>query len=200
MIRVFSSILACDEDLRCQRKHLISYSSATRLCTLKASNLLPSSPRLVRVIKHPVIFYKYDQPLGMPLSFDERHSRRQTKLVEDRNDKLAYCNTPLTTREDKDSVFCLTPIHEGVCRKTTKILRGQPWTALPSALHVMQFVPFAQAQSLKQAILDQASGTSNGLNASAAQRDAISKAVNGLVALNPTNDLTTSELATGEQH
>eukprot|EP00752_Nemacystus_decipiens_P017553 g15730.t1 len=55
----------------------------------------------------------------------------------------------------------------------------------------------AEAQALKQTILDEAAGTSNGLKASEQQREAISKAVNGLVALNPTKDLTTSELATG---
>lgn len=55
-----------------------------------------------------------------------------------------------------------------------------------------------QAQALKQTILDEAAGTSNGLKASQQQRDAISKAVNGLVALNPTKDITTSELATGK--
>ena len=55
-----------------------------------------------------------------------------------------------------------------------------------------------QAQALKQTILDEAAGTSNGLKASDQQREAISKAVNGLVALNPTKDITTSELATGK--
>lgn len=55
-----------------------------------------------------------------------------------------------------------------------------------------------QAQALKQTILDEAAGTSNGLKASQQQRDAISQAVNGLVALNPTKDITTSELATGK--
>lgn len=55
-----------------------------------------------------------------------------------------------------------------------------------------------QAQALKQTILNEAAGTSNGLKASQQQRDAISKAVNGLVALNPTKDITTSELATGK--
>ncbi|CAM9705391.1 unnamed protein product [Scytosiphon promiscuus] len=53
------------------------------------------------------------------------------------------------------------------------------------------------ANTLKQLILDEASGTSNGLKATPQQRDAISKAVNALVALNPTKDITTSELATG---
>lgn len=55
-----------------------------------------------------------------------------------------------------------------------------------------------QAQALKQTILEEAAGTSNGLKASEQQREAISKAVNGLVALNPTKDVTTSELATGK--
>lgn len=55
-----------------------------------------------------------------------------------------------------------------------------------------------QAQDLKQTILTEAAGTSNGLKASQQQRDAISKAVNGLVALNPTKGITTSELATGK--
>lgn len=57
-----------------------------------------------------------------------------------------------------------------------------------------------QVQALKQTILDEAAGTSNGLKASQQQRNAISKAVNGLVGLNPTENLTTSEVATGMVH
>lgn len=55
-----------------------------------------------------------------------------------------------------------------------------------------------QANALKKIILDEAAGTSNGLKTTPQQRDAISKAVNALVALNPTKDVTTSELATGK--
>ena len=54
-----------------------------------------------------------------------------------------------------------------------------------------------QVRSLKQAILEQAAGTSNGLKASEDQRKAIADAVNSLVALNPTEDVATSERATG---
>ncbi|CAM9313775.1 unnamed protein product, partial [Laminaria digitata] len=50
---------------------------------------------------------------------------------------------------------------------------------------------------LKQTILEQAAGTSNGLKATEEQRKAIADAVNGLVTRNPTKDVATSELATG---
>ena len=56
---------------------------------------------------------------------------------------------------------------------------------------------FDQVRALKQTILEQAAGTSSGLNATDEQRKAIGDAVNGLVALNPTKDISTSELATG---
>ena len=54
-------------------------------------------------------------------------------------------------------------------------------------------------RALKQAILDKAAGTSNGLKATDQQRKAISEAVNGLTARNPTEDVATSELATGAE-
>lgn len=54
-----------------------------------------------------------------------------------------------------------------------------------------------QVRALKQTILEEAAGTSNGLKATPQQRDAISKAINGLAAANLTKDITTSELATG---
>ena len=55
-----------------------------------------------------------------------------------------------------------------------------------------------QAQALKQTIVEKAAGTSNGLEATDDQRDVIAEAINELVALNPTEDITTSGVATGE--
>lgn len=56
-----------------------------------------------------------------------------------------------------------------------------------------------QAQSLKRMIIENAAGTSNGLEATKDQRDVIAKAVNKLIAFNPTEDITTSDLATGKK-
>ncbi|CAB1098813.1 unnamed protein product [Ectocarpus sp. CCAP 1310/34] len=58
-------------------------------------------------------------------------------------------------------------------------------------------VAVEEVRALKETILEEAAGTSNGLKATPQQRDAISKAINGLAAANPTKDITTSELATG---
>ncbi|CAM9243681.1 unnamed protein product, partial [Ascophyllum nodosum] len=46
--------------------------------------------------------------------------------------------------------------------------------------------------ALKQTIVEKAAGTSNGLEATDDQRDVIAEAINELVALNPTEDITTS--------
>lgn len=56
-----------------------------------------------------------------------------------------------------------------------------------------------QAQALKRTIIENAADTSNGLEATKDQRDVIAKAINELVALNPTEDITTSDLATGKK-
>lgn len=56
-----------------------------------------------------------------------------------------------------------------------------------------------QAQTLKRTIIENAAGTSNGLEATKDQRDVIAKAINELTAFNPTKDITTSDLATGKK-